>query len=499
MLITFEQLVKRHRLHITGFIQVGAHFAEELKDFREHIIGSTSNIHLFEPLPEAFAVVKNKANEEKVYNIALGSKEGMAEMFVDKENTGQSSSILEPALHLKQYPDITFPTKIRVKVRTLDSYNIQGCNALWMDVQGYEIEVLKGAVKTLENIDYVYTEVNVDEVYKGCARLYDMDEFLLKFGFERVELDLSGKTWGDAFYIKKKLIGSNLSIKVPTEFQKKINVTYPPDNFYIFEEWFSDCVSDNVFDNFSGYTYIPVWWTGYYCNNDYGRNQAALKRLQNYLDSLDNKQPYFTIAQYDDGILNDLRDKDVTVFNLGGGSIKGQNIKIITLPLLGQEHKFNFDGIQRNVMCNFVGRIGTHPVRKKMQDFVFGKQDYYVHFNLTIDKYCETLARSFFTLAPRGYGRTSFRIWESLQYGSVPIYITEDEPILPDFYDHEHKPCMLICKPHEIHEKMMRLFSNRALYNEYVANGQFYFDQYYNYNGLSQYILDTLYLTAINK
>jgi hypothetical protein len=55
---------------------------------------------------------------------------------------------------------------------------------------------------------------------------------------------------------------------------------------------------------------------------------------------------------------------------------------------------------------------------------------------------------------------------------------------------------MIICKPAEILEKMVRLFANKALYNEYVENGQYYFAQYFNYNGLSQYILDSLFLTA---
>ena len=47
------------------------------------------------------------------------------------------------------------------------------------------------------------TEVNRDEVYKNCARVEQLDEFLLTYGFERVETTWDGETWGDAFYIKK--------------------------------------------------------------------------------------------------------------------------------------------------------------------------------------------------------------------------------------------------------------------------------------------------------
>ena len=46
-----------------------------------------------------------------------------------------------------------------------------------MDVQGYELEVLKGATETLKHVDYVYCEVNRDEVYEGNAYVEEIDEF----------------------------------------------------------------------------------------------------------------------------------------------------------------------------------------------------------------------------------------------------------------------------------------------------------------------------------
>jgi FkbM family methyltransferase len=498
MLIPFDHLNKRYQLKITGFIQAGAHHGEELEEFRNCLMSRDNgplifdNIHMFEPLPRAFDVLNRKVISEKVYNVALGEKDDVAILHVDKENQGQSSSILVPELHKTQYPDITFPEEILVEVKTLDSYQIKTCNALWMDVQGYELNVLKGAIKTLEFIDYIYTEVNVDEVYKDCARLYQMDEFLKTFGFERVELDLFGKTWGDAFYIKKKLIPERKYSDVPVEFQQKNHIKYPPDNDQEFEEWFASELLDTVLTTGYNGEYLPVLWTGFYVNNDFGKDQRAIQRLQGYLDSLSNKGKYFTIVQYDDGILNDFMDKDITVFSMGGGAAKGRNVKIIPIPLIGQTHRFNFDGVKKDVMCNFIGRIETHPIRKKMQDFLNRKLDFYFHFNKPLDQYCHTLARSYFTLAPRGYGKTSFRIWEALQYQSVPIYVTEDEPFLPEFYDHERKPCMLICTPAEIESSMYKLFSNKELYNQYVENGKFYYSRYYNYEGLANYIIDFL-------
>jgi hypothetical protein len=97
-----------------------------------------------------------------------------------------------------------FDEKETVEVNLLDNYETDNCNFLNMDVQGYELEVLKGGIKTLENIDYVYCEVNRDEVYENNAYIEDIDKFLSDLNFERVVVEWTGETWGDALYIKIK-------------------------------------------------------------------------------------------------------------------------------------------------------------------------------------------------------------------------------------------------------------------------------------------------------
>src|SRR5262249_47278212 len=76
-------------------------------------------------------------------------------------------------------------------------------NFINIDVQGYELEVFKGGKETLKSIDYIYSEVNRDELYKNCTMVESLDEFLKNFGFKRVETWLCDTTWGDALYIKQ--------------------------------------------------------------------------------------------------------------------------------------------------------------------------------------------------------------------------------------------------------------------------------------------------------
>ena len=75
-----------------------------------------------------------------------------------------------------------------------------------MDVQGYELEVLKGGTKTLEKVDYVYCEVNRDEVYENNAYVEELDEFLKGYNMERVMTSWEGQIWGDALYVRKNLL-----------------------------------------------------------------------------------------------------------------------------------------------------------------------------------------------------------------------------------------------------------------------------------------------------
>lgn len=203
MLLNFTDLKKKYNMNIKGIIHIGAHYGEEVLDYIQNGI---QDIILFEPLSENFDIlferVKNLNANIDAHQVALGSKIGKTIMYVS-DNEKQSSSILKPKVHLTHHPYVNFPSHEEVEVNLLDKYNCRDCNLLCMDVQGYELEVLKGAIKTLNNIDYVYSEVNRDEVYEGNAYVEEIDKFLQQYGMERVETNWAGEIWGDALYIKK--------------------------------------------------------------------------------------------------------------------------------------------------------------------------------------------------------------------------------------------------------------------------------------------------------
>lgn len=192
---------------ITGFLCVGAHHGQELETLTKY----SSNIIAFEPQKNVFQILQGNASRFPgvvLENIALGSKCDLSvEMFKEHCNAGQSSSFLEPGIHLSQYPWCVFDGKESVPMTTLDRYMSDKTvkpNILLMDVQGYELEVLKGSTEYLKNIDYVYCEVNRAEVYKNCAKIEELDLFLGNYNFSRIHTDWSGGTWGDALYELKR-------------------------------------------------------------------------------------------------------------------------------------------------------------------------------------------------------------------------------------------------------------------------------------------------------
>lgn len=199
------------------------------------------------------------------------------------------------------------------------------------------------------------------------------------------------------------------------------NTRYPIDNAITFERWYMDAyLATDCRDRI----YLPIQWTALYVNGNFGKDQRVIRNIQEYLNTLDVTKKYYTIVQYDDGILNDISHLDIKVFAMSGPRID------YPLPLLCQPHKFSFNIDKRDIFASFIGSI-THPIRSDMIKQLQGRPGYYISTKMHhIKDYCNVLARSKYALCPRGYGQSSFRIQEAIEFGAVPIYIS-DEFILP--------------------------------------------------------------------
>lgn len=206
-----------------------------------------------------------------------------------------------------------------------------------------------------------------------------------------------------------------------------IGAVYPPNNYTIFEEWIQGLLwAPNVKTD---RCFIPVNFTSYHVNNNYGNDKEARKFIQNFIDELDPNIKWFCVCQYDDGVLVDWKGKDVLEFNMSK--------KIgVEMPLLCQPHPYEFQTAIK-YFANFVGSK-THPIRLNA-NHLKDNPDYYISFEQhKIEEYCRIIQESIFTLCFRGYGANSFRIAEAIQYGSIPVYISDEfiKPFDADFEEY---------------------------------------------------------------
>ena len=195
-------------MNITGILHIGAHYGQEIPDY---ISCGIQDIILFEPLNKNFEILEKQVSNLNAnivgHQVALGNDERTVTMYLSS-NDQMSSSILKPKKHIQNHPHVFFQGTEEVEMKKLDSFleETKGHNFINIDVQGYELEVFKGGVETLKGIDYVYCEVNRDEVYENNAFVEELDEFLGEYDMERVETSWEGKIWGDALYIRRNLL-----------------------------------------------------------------------------------------------------------------------------------------------------------------------------------------------------------------------------------------------------------------------------------------------------
>ena len=208
MLLDFEKLLKKYDMNVTGVLHVGAHFGEEYLSYIENDI---TKVVFIEPIKENFQVLEDRfgsIDEVVLINKGAGSVRKKVNIYRSSNNL-VSSSVLKPKRHLTQHPDVLFDDgQTVIEIDRIDNMlqDITPYNFMNVDVQGYELEVFKGAGILLDKIDFIMTEVNRDEVYEDCAQISEIDEYLLEYGFKRVETSWDGDCWGDAFYVKEGLL-----------------------------------------------------------------------------------------------------------------------------------------------------------------------------------------------------------------------------------------------------------------------------------------------------
>jgi len=178
--------MQRYRIDVV--FDVGANNGHYGRHIRAR--GYQGRIVSFEPLPDAFAKLRANARgfaEWQTVQTALGAYDG--ECTLNVAGNSQSSS-LKPmeALHRGAAPHSAYVGTVSVPIRRLDSI-LDGFTGpadrcyLKLDVQGSEMDVLRGATHSLSRFDGVQLEMAVEPLYQGETLLKDLLEFMDEQGY----------------------------------------------------------------------------------------------------------------------------------------------------------------------------------------------------------------------------------------------------------------------------------------------------------------------------
>jgi hypothetical protein len=171
--------------------------------------------------------------------------------------------------------------------------------------------------------------------------------------------------------------------------------------------------------------FIPVSWTSLYVD-------GTIHNIQEYLNALDQSKKYWTLVQHDDSIRQNL-PPDTIVFAAGGLGRGGIPIPLVCSSIPQELKEKNAVLYNKDIFCSFIGSV-THPIREKLYrtycnnyNFVFNplrQWSQQVNDN-ELDAFINITQRSKYSLCPRGYSFTSFRLYEILQLNSIPVYVSD--------------------------------------------------------------------------
>jgi FkbM family methyltransferase len=178
-----------NKLRINCVIDVGANIGAYAESIRS--IGYKGHILSFEPHPHIFATLQKNCQHDplwRAYGFALGRAESSATLNLN--SSSELSSFLVPKENIPKTVE-----SCEVKISTLDSVLDEILALvpeprifLKMDTQGYDMEVVQGASKTLDKVLCLQSEIAVLANYNNMPSYLDALKYYESLGFQLLHL-----------------------------------------------------------------------------------------------------------------------------------------------------------------------------------------------------------------------------------------------------------------------------------------------------------------------
>jgi FkbM family methyltransferase len=160
-------------------IDVGAYVGEWTRSFKR--IFPDAQVLMIEPQASKTAELSRAKSELRNVEVCAALLGARAEVSVGFCESETASSVLMEAENRR-------PPTTHMPMTTLDAITENGPfaypNFIKLDVQGYEIEVLRGGTRTLESVEAVLMEVNLLPLHEGAPLFHESAEYLGKHGFQ---------------------------------------------------------------------------------------------------------------------------------------------------------------------------------------------------------------------------------------------------------------------------------------------------------------------------
>lgn len=159
-----------------------------------------ARVFCFEPDARARRRFEEKTRDPRVrlFPFAIGASDGLAAFHASGGNPlgdqphpdlpadwDLSGSLRRPTGHLQANPGVRFDEVVQVEVRTLDRWTeeegVETIDFIWADVQGAEMDLIRGAQKALRRTRFLYTEYNDHQLYEGQPSLKTISASLPDF------------------------------------------------------------------------------------------------------------------------------------------------------------------------------------------------------------------------------------------------------------------------------------------------------------------------------
>ena len=202
------------------YVDGGAHDGQTLREVADRF--PNLEAYAFEPNADLHQRLERNLADipGRSYPAALGAEPGEAQMFINA--SPMTSSLLPRGESSLRYFDAatTLREQRTIPVTTLDVWfaetGLDRVDMLKLDLQGYELEALRGATGLLHyGIGCVYTEVSFVPLYLGGPTFSEVDRFMREHGYRLFNLynlatkNADGQLSGaDALYVPNHTVAS---------------------------------------------------------------------------------------------------------------------------------------------------------------------------------------------------------------------------------------------------------------------------------------------------